>query len=88
MAVKTLEDEMMDAMAKDVAREIDEGIMANMLVETGWTPVEFYFKSNEHSVDVTEWLFETFKKDTWSRYGSQYIFKNKKDAEWFILRWR
>ncbi len=87
MAVKSLEDEIADAMAKEIAKEIDDGIMATMLIETGWTPVYFAFKDNHQAVDITEWLYETCKEHTWGRFGSEYLFKNKQDAEWFILRW-
>jgi hypothetical protein len=84
--MKTKEEEMMDIMAKEIAKEIDDGIMSTMLVETGWTPVQFYYKSNEHANDVTFWLMETCR-DKWARYNSEYLFKDKQDAEWFILRW-
>ncbi len=84
---KSLEDEMIDEIGKQIAKEIDDGIISTMLVETGWTPVEFHFKSNEQAVAVTEWLYETCKEHSWGRYNSQYLFKNKQDAEWFILRW-
>lgn len=86
MEIKGLEDEMADILAKEIAREIDDGIMSNILVETGWTPVEFYFKSNKHSVDTNEWLSQNCQ-DQWRRLGSFYLFENTKDAEWFILRW-
>jgi hypothetical protein len=87
MVVKTLEEEMMDEIGKQIAKEIDDGIIANMLVETGWTPVHFTFKDSEQAVDIAEWLSETCEEDTYGRYGSEYLFKDKQDAEWFILRW-
>lgn len=91
MAVKTKEEEMMDIMAEEIRKEIDEGIMASMLIETGWTPVHFTFRDSAHAADVSYWLWENFwekdKPNTWARYGNDYLFKDKKDAEWFILRW-
>lgn len=86
MAVKSVEDEFFDEIGKQIAKEIDDGIMSTMLVETGWTPVQFHYKSNEHANDVTFWLMETCK-DKWARYNGEYLFKDKQDAEWFILRW-
>ena len=86
MAVKSLEDEIMDEIGKQIAKEIDDGIMSNILVETGWTPVKFHFKDNNQAVDINDWLNETCEDD-WERYGSDYLFKDKQDAEWFILRW-
>ena len=86
MAVKSLEDEMMDRIGKEIAKEIDDGILSNVLTETGWTPVEYYFKNNTQAVDINEWLNKTCTK-AWYRLGSDYVFESKKDAEWFILRW-
>lgn len=81
-----LEQELMETLSKEIAKEIDEGIMLYTLLEAGWTPVKFYFKSKEHSNDVHIWLLENCK-NAWHRYGSEYVFKDKKEAEWFILRW-
>ncbi len=86
MAVKNLEEEMMDAIAKDIAREIDEGIMSTMLVQTGWTAVKFDYKDNYHANDVGFWLLENCK-GKWKRLGSDLLFEDIKEAEWFILRW-
>ena len=86
MAVKSLEDEMMDEIGKQIAKEIDDGIMSTILTETGWTPIEYHFKNNNQAVDINEWLTEHCK-DKWYRLGSDYVFENKQDAEWFILRW-
>ena len=86
MAVKTLEEEMFDEIGKQIAKEIDDGIMSTMLVETGWTPVNFHFKDNYHANDVNFWLLEHCNKK-WRRLGSDYVFEDKQDAEWFILRW-
>jgi hypothetical protein len=86
MAVKTLEEEMFDEIGKQIAKEIDDGIMSSMLIETGWTPVQFYFKNGEQAVDIQFWLSDTCK-GKYRRLGSDYLFENKQDAEWFILRW-
>jgi hypothetical protein len=81
-----LEQELYETLAKEIAREMDEGIMSTMLVETGWTPVEFHFKDNYQAVDVQIWLQNTCKNG-YRRLGSDYVFEDSKEAEWFILRW-
>jgi hypothetical protein len=86
MAVKSLEDELYETLAKEIAREMDEGVMSNILVEAGWSRVEFHFKNLSHSNDVHFWLLENCKDD-WQKLGSGILFKNIKEAEWFILRW-
>ena len=86
MAVKSLQDDMIDSIGAQIAKEIDDGIMSSLLVEVGWTPVYFLFKNNNHAVDIEYWLTETCK-GKWARYNSDYLFEDKQDAEWFILRW-
>lgn len=82
----SLEQEMMERISKEIAKEIDEGIMSDMLIEIGWTPVEFYFQDNHHANDVNFWLLENCKSH-WRRFGKKYLFEDVKEAEWFILRW-
>ena len=86
MAVKNVENEIYNAMAEEIAREIDEAIMATMLIETGWTAVPFTFNSNYQAVDIQFWLNDTCK-GKYRRLGTEYLFEDKKEAEWFILRW-
>jgi len=83
---KSLENDIADHLAKQISKEIDDGIMAVMLTETGWTPVQYHFKDNYHANDVTFWLLENCK-GKWRRLGSEYLFEDAKEAEWFILRW-
>lgn len=85
--MSNLEDEVATILANEIQQEIDQSIMLHMLVEIGWTKVEFSAKDKDHATDVVLWIGSHCKKNTWSRLGSCYIFKNKKDAEWFILKW-
>lgn len=82
----SLEEELTEILAKEIQKEIDEGIMSNILVETGWTSVQYYYKSNKEAVDIAIWL-EDNCQSKWRRLGSDFVFENTKDAEWFILRW-
>ena len=86
MAVKKVQDDLMDEIGRQIAKEIDDGIMSTMLVESSWTPVNFIYQNRYHAVDVDFWL-EDNCKGKWCRYNSDYLFKDKQDAEWFILRW-
>ena len=83
----SVEDEIMNVMAIDLAKEMDESLMATILTETGWIGVEFYFKSNEHSVDVRTWLYTTCTGE-YKRLANMFVFEKAQDAEWFILRWQ
>ena len=81
-----LQDEIITSIAKQMQQDTDEGIMSNILIEKGWTPVQFYFKNNKQAVDILLWLNRNCKNN-WQRLGSDYLFKYRQDAEWFILRW-
>lgn len=81
-----IEDELSEILAKEIQKEIDDGIMSNILVETGWTSVKFYYKDNNHANDVNLWLMINCVSH-WRRLGSDYLFEDAKEAEWFILRW-
>ena len=82
----SLQDKIISDIAKQMQQDIDGGIMSNILIEDGWTPVQFYFKNNNQAVDIILWLNRNCKNN-WQRLGSNYLFKYRQDAEWFILRW-
>ena len=82
-----LQDEIITSIAKQMQQDTDEGIMSNILIEKGWTSVQFYFKNNNQAVDIILWLNRNCKNN-WQRLGSNYLFKYRQDAEWFILRWQ
>lgn len=84
--MSTLQDEVISSIAKQMQQDIDDKIMSSILIEDGWTSVEFYFKSNEQAIDIILWLNRNCKNN-WQRLGSNYLFKYRQDAEWFILRW-
>ena len=81
-----LENEFTDILSKEIQREIDEGIMSNILVNQGWIPVRFYFKDGDQAVDINIWLLNHCG-NKWRRLGSDYLFEDSVHAEWFILRW-
>jgi hypothetical protein len=83
----TLEDEIAENLAKEMSDEIDFGIMKELLVESGWYVIELLtLGSREQSIDIKNWVTKNCKKGFVSR-GKTFIFKSKKEAEWFSLRW-
>ena len=73
--------------ATEMQKSIDEGVLLSVLVEGGWTKIEFHFTDNKQAVDIVNWCVENFKKNQWHRLQQYFVFRKKKDAEWFILRW-
>jgi hypothetical protein len=82
-----LEQEMIEAKAKEMQTEMDREILWNMLQGIGWTRVMIpRFVDNYHAIDITCWLEENCK-DPYERNGRDFIFESAKDAQWFVLRW-
>jgi hypothetical protein len=89
MAIKTtsLEDQITEDLAREMAEEIDFGVMKDLLTDSGWYTVELpRLESREKSIDIKDWITEKCKRGFVSR-GKTFIFKCKKEAEWFSLRW-
>jgi len=85
-----IKDEIIDNMAKEIQREIDNEIMINMLKMDGWYVVMLTrFIDMQHPVDIEEWCTFTIgeRKNKWTNFGTTYLFKKKNYAEWFSLRW-
>jgi hypothetical protein len=74
-----------DHAADALAREIDDSILTDMLIKSGWTTVPMFFTSAEQAVDTTDWLYENCT-GKWRRHSMSFFFENSADAEWFILK--
>ena len=83
----SLMEEIIKEKLEELQRDIDADIMRVCLVDGGWTEVLFRYNNNKHAVDVLEWIGNNVKENQWSRLNGYFVFRNKKDAEWFMLRW-
>ena len=45
------------------------------------------FKSREHSIDVMIWCEKMFPEGSCQNFSVTWYFREKKHAEWFILKW-
>jgi hypothetical protein len=82
-----LEQEIIEAKAKELAQEIDREILWGMLEAIDWTRVMLpRLVDNNHAVDITHWLALNCK-NAYERSGRDFIFEDAKDANWFKLRW-
>jgi hypothetical protein len=83
----TLEEELMEKMSKELAQEVDFGILSDMLIYSGWVKIELEtLESKENAIDINEWLDINCKYKV-SRLGRKFLFESSAEAEWFILRW-
>jgi hypothetical protein len=84
-----LENDLAETMAKEISQQVDFEILTDLLIQLdNWTKVELgNFKDSKHQVDVQNWIDKNCKTGTCRSLGSTFVFKHRKDAEWFILRW-
>ena len=83
----TLEEEIINKAGSELAAEIDKEVLFGMLEGIGWTRVLVpILRSREAYIDLAIWLKE-YCKHPYERRGSEVIFENVKDANWFKLRW-
>jgi len=86
-----VEDEIKNSLANEIAKQIDTDIIWSLKVMSclgkGWHLVNVdRFKDEEEKLDVTAWI----KKNVKGKYhqnGRHFIFEERKDSNWFILRW-
>ena len=83
----TLEEELLDKAGKQMANDIDREVLWGMLQGIGWTRVMIpTLGSRQQTIDILIWLEENCK-DAYERNGRDFIFEDKRDANWFVLRW-
>ena len=83
-----VEEELLDNIGKQMAKEMDFHIIADLLVDIGWTSVELKrFQNNAKVVDINLWI-EANCTGEWKNISTRYVFEKQQDAEWFILRWQ
>ena len=82
-----LEQEIINKAGTAMAREIDREVLWGMLEGIGWTRVMLPTLGNgEQAVEIIVWLEDNCKK-AYERNGRDFIFEDKRDANWFVLRW-
>jgi len=80
----SIEQQMMERISRDIAKSIDWQIISDIFTDAGWTSVMLDKEFCETS--VTAWL-DTTCKNRWRRHNNHFMFKNNKDATWFVIRW-
>lgn len=83
----SLENEMAEEFSRQLAKQIDESILLEVLVESGWTKVPYTFIDILECHEVTQWCDDNLTKGQWNYIAGSFVIRKKKEAEWFILRW-
>lgn len=97
---KTLEQDILDQMSKEIAREIDkellDDIMIAVLKDEGWIETKVnpaYTDMGMLSGKYEEWYSQTAEwihinaQGDYKLLKGQWLFKDPRDATMFILRW-
>ena len=75
-------------MSQDLANEIDFSILSDILLENGWTPVEFIpFTYSKQAKDIADWA-EQHCMGKWRHHGVKFVFERAADATAAILKWQ
>jgi hypothetical protein len=80
----TLLDEQLNEAAQSLADDIDFEVMSYHLKESGWSKVVLMPMTIEKSQAIDAWI-ATKPKDVYHR-GLVFLFKEAKDATWFVLK--
>ena len=83
----TLEEEIANKAASEMAREIDREVLWGLFEGIGWTRFKISrLTDNNHAIDITNWLSDNCKGQ-FERNGAEFIFEDSKDAVLFMMRW-
>lgn len=79
-----LEDELSKSFAKEIQEVIDNGIIIDLIMQTG----EYNYK-HQFTVDpdtMIQWCVENFLSN-WKIFGNHIFIESEKDNNWYLLRW-
>lgn len=82
-----LVDKYADQLSKEIADEIDWGIIKTMLKSCGWTEIKFSpIHPMERANQIKNWVKTNCKGNVKSRHDC-FMFEHEKDAVNFVLKW-
>ena len=99
---RSLQDDILDSMGKDMAREIDKGLLIDLaiksLVSEGWIQTKINPAFTDIGMNIVPSRFDDWYSQTaeWIHLNAQgdykllkgqWLFKDPRDATMFILRW-
>jgi hypothetical protein len=83
-----VEDDLIEILGREIQQEIDNEIMLDYYSQSLWVQIKLpRFNDRKHAVDIQRWCDENIDEHEYANFGSTFVFKNGKDAEWFALKW-
>ena len=82
-----LEEEILNEAGSRMANDIDREVLWDMLEGLGWTRVMLPKPVPPwQAAEIIMWV-RAFCKNAHEQNGRDFIFEDKRDANWFVLRW-
>lgn len=86
-ATQVMQDQIIEEAGRQMADEIDFGVMCDLLASIGWTKVMLdTLGSNSRACDIKDWLSTECKKE-YKQRGRSFVFESKDEAALFKLTW-
>lgn len=84
----SIEDHFSAILSEEIKKEIDEGILSNIMTETGWIRVDVDCGSlhPKRAIETAAWIHQNAQGD-YKLLGGCWHFLDPKDAVLFTLRW-
>jgi hypothetical protein len=83
-----LEEDIANILSNEIAKDIDFGILSEMLVAAGWTKYSLpRYIDSKHEIDIQMWAEQHMPRADYRQHGSTWLFSNANDATMFILKW-
>jgi hypothetical protein len=85
--VCSIQDKIIRDASEKLRNTIDYNLLATMLVDAGWTRIDVEYKPPTHTwIEMKTWAEENCPKEHQEHMGI-WLFKSKKDATIFSLKW-
>jgi hypothetical protein len=82
-----LANEISDTLVKELQEELDWQIMMSVLMDYTHIKLSGPVRIDESKAnEMKQWCKDNLKDQYYAR-GNDWLFKDKCDAEWFVLRW-
>lgn len=84
-----LNEEIVEALAKEMSEEIDWECLKGLLLESGWKEIKMDWPKSINSArahEIKEWC-RAHLKGHYNGRGGSWIFEDERDATLFVLRW-
>jgi hypothetical protein len=81
-----LQDEIVNHLGREMAQEMDQHIIAGLLIEEGWTEIVVDPWKHSSTSEITQWVTDNIV-GIHIKTGNRWVFEIEKDAIIFALRW-